>query len=62
MKETTFDIDTEQVTTIRREGELVAVVSHNMKKRTQVFSTCTDMSAEEIKKTLEALNGSQPKA
>ena len=56
----TFDIGLEQVVTVRKGGELVATVSHNLAKRTQVFSTCSEMGQDEIQKLLETLNGSQP--
>jgi len=52
-------ITTEQVTAVRVNGELIAIVSHNLKKRVQTFSTCTDMGDDEIKALLEKLSRSE---
>jgi len=62
MENETYEIQLEGMLTIRKNGELIAVNSNDMKKRAHVFSTCTSMGEEEIKKLLENLNGSQPTA
>lgn len=45
------------MTLTKPDGTLVAVVYNDMKKRSQVFYTCKEMGAEDIKELLESLKG-----
>ena len=44
------------VLTIKKDGELVAVVHNDLKKRSQVLYTTKEMGAEDIKSLLENFN------
>jgi len=59
------EIQLEQMITVRKNGELVGIVGHDQKKRTQVFSSCSSMGAKEIQDLLVDLtanNGLHPTA
>lgn len=54
-----YDIQIESMLTVRRNGQLIAINSNDMKKRAHIFSACSDMGEEEIKVLLENLNSTK---
>ena len=53
--ETNFEAELEGVLTIKQDGHLLAVVFNDMKRKSQVFYTCKEMGAEDIKNLMQLL-------
>jgi hypothetical protein len=51
-----IEILVEGVLKVVKDGDLVAVVHNDMKKRSQVFYACKEMGVEDIKQLLESVN------
>lgn len=51
-----IEVQTEEVITVLNDGELVAVIHHDMKKKSQVFSACKEMGQDEVKELLININ------
>ena len=47
------EIQLEGILSIKKGGELIAVVYNNINKKAQIFYGCKDMGAEDIKQLLE---------
>lgn len=53
--ETNIEAELEGVLTIKKDGELLAVVFNDMKKKSQVFYACKEMGAEDIKNLMQLI-------
>lgn len=53
--ETKIEIISEGVLKIIKDGEVLAIVHNDMKKRSQIFYTCKEMGVEDIKQLLEII-------